>query len=360
MVELSLRYNPYRVETELSLISGERQIPFSEDAAIMWIAGMRIQRWLSEDYPRNFFQELADSLGDDEIRIIFSGTDEDMEDLIHAANRYMQAHPHSQISITRKNERSSSHNSDAKLNQLKKFIDSARKSPYHTVIPSRIWEQLNGLTKTARASIRRLDLKNWHNNEDNFFTSNPWHQVCIHFPFECMASREIRDKLRSLSSMLGKNISREWDRERFMLICECDEQALAELPRTQDRVKKILLEYGLYDLKVYLLSRKECELLYSSSTTHASTQLHHAIKATQLYSRYYAAQYQLQIGSEKLLSTLQQEGFVRDKDFFKRIEKIVRNSPRFRGIRDQQVFACYDWVLKFLEDLEHWLDVADG
>lgn len=357
MVKLYLSYNPYRVETELRLASEDKMTEVSEEAALMWIAGRRMQRWLSEDCPRNFFDELKDNLGEEEIEILFSGTDEDMDDLINAANRYMARHSEIRITISRSGGAETEYGYEQKIGQLQALIDRAKESPYHRIIPQKIWRQLEQLLISENAEIRKIELLNWQDAAETVFSKGAWYQVLIHFPFEKLGSRELRLSLRAFARAIGQNGNREWDRERFMLICECGEAAMSDLARTQDFVKKSLLEYGIYDLNVYLVPQEECRLLYDSAAEGGSAQLRSAKKAMDLYSRYYAGQYRLRSRSDALGQSLMEEGFTRDRDLFRTVEKIMRSSREFEKIHDQQVFEGHEWAMKFLEELEHWLDL---
>jgi len=360
MVKLYLSYNPYRVETELRLASEDKTTEVSEEAALMWIAGRRMQRWLSEDCPRNFFDELKNNLGEEEIEILFSGTDEDMEELINAANRYMAQHSEIRITVSRRGGSETEYGYEQKIGQLQALISRAKESPYHRIIPQKIWQQLGQLLVPENAEIRKVELLNWQDAEKMVFSKNAWYQVLIHFPFEKLGSRELRLSLRAFARAIDQNGNREWDRERFMLICECSEEAMSDLTRTQDFVKKSLLEYGIYDLNVYLVPQKESRLLYEQESEGGSIQLRSAKKAMELYSRYYAGQYRLRSRSDALGQSLMEDGFVRDKDLFRNVERVMRSSREFEKAHDQQVFEGHEWVMGFLEDLEHWLDMESA
>jgi len=134
----------------------------------------------------------------------------------------------------------------------------------------------------------------------------------------------------------------------------------SDLTRTQDFVKKSLLEYGIYDLNVYLVPQKESRLLYEQESEGGSIQLRSAKKAMELYSRYYAGQYRLRSRSDALGQSLMEDGFVRDKDLFRNVERVMRSSREFEKAHDQQVFEGHEWVMGFLEDLEHWLDMESA
>lgn len=357
MTKLMLRYNPYRVKTELCLLSDDGETSMSEEAALMWMAQMRMQRWLSEDCPRNFFDELRSNLGEDEIEILFSGTAEDMEDLIRAADRYMQTHPDASIRISAGDKTELKNSAKQKVAQLKRLIDQAKNSPYHKVIPERFWKQLDQLLLPETEQLVRIELENWQQEGHKAFDGDAWQQVCLHFPFERMGSKTMRQALRAFSRTINIDTKREWERERFMLICECPEAVMSDIARTKDIVKKILLEYGIYDLNVYLILRKECRLLYAPDAREASAQLNDARKAREMYSRYYAGQYRLQQKSDAILKSLRDAGFVKDDGLFRKVEKIMRQHPSFRSVRDAQIFQGYEWVQAFLGSLEHWLDI---
>lgn len=359
MVKLYLRYNPYRIETEMRLLSHDTIVPISEEAGIMWIAGMRMQRWLSEDCSRDFFEELKNNLGEEEIVICFSGTDQDMEDLTRAADRYMKRHSETRIRIERDGSKGNRFGSEQKIERLNILLREAGKSPYSVIIPRKIWLQLEALRDAKPVGASRIELERWPNAADSLFGKENWQQACIHFPFERMGTKPIRDALYAFSQAIAHNGKREWDRERFLLICECDDAVMADLQRAQDSVKKILLEYGIYDLNVYLITPAECNLLYRSGAQGESSQLRSAKKAMALYEQRYAAQYQLHTMSDALQRDLRNEGFVRNADLFRKVEKIMRGSPKFRNVRDRQIFDGHEWVLHFLSELEHWLDIKD-
>lgn len=357
MIKLYLSYNPYRVETELRLMTGDKLTVVSEESALMWMARMRMQRWLSEDCPRNFFDELKNNLGDEEIEILFSGTVEDMEDLINAANRYMKTHKESCISVSSVDEQGPESGTRQKISQLKELLREAKASPYHEVIPQKIWQEIKGMENSEEAQVIRMNLETWQQESEKLMIGENWHQVCLHFQLAAIDSRAMREAFRAFSKEISKGVNREWERERFILICECTEAVLRDIVRTQDMVKKVLLEYGICDLNVYLVYEEESELLYVPDAKNVSSQLRDARKAMELYSNYYAGQYRLRQKCVELQESLKQEGLVRGKELFRKVEKIMRSHEDFPMVHDKQIFEAHEWILNFLGALENWLNI---
>ena len=91
-IKLKLYHNTYTVETRLSRIDGDVEIPIREDSSLAVILFDRLSRWIApHDEWEGFFSKIKNFYGSSRFVIDFIGTQEDFELLREARERY--AHP---------------------------------------------------------------------------------------------------------------------------------------------------------------------------------------------------------------------------------------------------------------------------
>ncbi len=358
MAAFHLTYNPFLVQAGLTVKREKEWIPVDEGAGLDSIYRKRLQHWLYENNRtgESFFDQLCASSGDEAIEILFSGTKEDMSDLCRAAESYGNKNQDVQIVVRPfDQEWMEKYGSVEKLQELCSLAQEIRLSAYWNLLPDSVRRCLEGISLPVSQTGLLLDLPLWETKRTKLFAANAWQLVCLKFRYETMQERAMRNVFRAFSETFRETGNRELERDRFLLLCQCREAALASLPHTQDSVRKFLLEYGLYDLPVFLLSEQEISALDGENSEKDSARLRDARNTVLLYSERYALQTRLRKICDTLQQTLRQEGYIKGKALFRTVEDAVRKACPFAG--DRQVYDAYEWVCSLLERLNNFLEI---
>ncbi len=357
MATFHLTYNPFLVQAGLTVQREKEWIPVDEGAGLDSIYRKRLQHWLSESNRGGgrFFDQLCASSGEETIELLFSGTKEDMWDLCQAAEIYTNRNPDIQITVRPfDHDRMEKYGSVGKFQELLSLAEEVRRSAYQNVLPDSVRQCLEGISLPVSPAGLMLDLPLWETKRSKLFAANAWQLVCLKFRYEAMRERAMRSAFRSFSETFHATGSRELERDRFMLLCQCGDAALASLSHTQDSVRKFLLEYGLYDLNVFLLSEREISALDEENSAEDSDRLRDARNTVRLYSERYALQTRLRKICDALQQTLRREGYTKGTTLFRTVEDAVRKT--YPSAKDSQVYDAYKWVCSFLDRLNNFLE----
>lgn len=359
MATFHLAYNPFLVQTSLYVLSGRKWISVDEEAGLDSIRRKRLQHWLSEGGQTGirFFDQLFASSGDEEIDILFSGTDEDMADLYQAANRYADRHPEIRIAVrpfdSGKKKR---YGSFDKLRELQFFAEESRRSPYWALLPSDVRQRMEQAFLPMPSVGIMIDMPVWETKRTQLFAPDAWQLAALRFRYDMMRERSMRATFRSFSEAFRAIGNRELERTRFLLLCQCSDAALAAPLQTQDSVRKFLLEYGLYDLDVFQLSEQEIDLLDDEDASCGGSSFYEVRNAIRIYSERYAGQIRLRKLCDTLQLLLRESSFVKGNNFFRKVEEAVRDGCP--SATDQQVIEAYEWLCSFTDRLKSFLDIT--
>lgn len=362
MVEFHLVYNPYRVETHLSVKLAGHWVAVEEESGLPHFAKSRMQRWIyppGNDYgERCYFDALREASGERDIVIFFSGTDEDMADLVHAASLYCRTH-HG-INITVRSAESVAKNGGAqKAAKLNELIDVARASAFHSIVPERIWEYMEReILGSISSPVRFLPLPEWEQGRG--FEPEAWQMLCLTFSYHDMQGESVRGKLKKFSECMSSVNNRNMERERFLFFCRAGDDELVNIGRSGQAVNKLMMEYGLQDICILLLTEEEIAMLKGKEPMPdkrlLSARFHVARQMVDVYRQRYAGQYRLKKKLGVLLEMLATEGLSR----FGIVEdRMHKNTSEGMEIKDEDVKAAYAWILEFIEALGHVLDIGD-
>lgn len=126
MVNVQLSYNPYTVKTELCINGKE----VGENTELKYIFNKRLQEWIEPKGSwSGIFKALRNSTGDSEIKIEYTGTKGDYQDLEYARDKYGKE-SFSKINLIHKNKETAE-NADPykKMEKLKKLYKKLQEGP---------------------------------------------------------------------------------------------------------------------------------------------------------------------------------------------------------------------------------------
>lgn len=142
MKTYKLVYNPYKVETKLFAVKENGNLQaVSEDSSLAPIFHQRLQKWVApHDLWKGFFAELKEVCGENHIKLMFVGTEEDYGDLLSACKVYA---PKANFEVDLINLLSKGSQmqvkGEYKLMQIQDLIKDARENADETVLPEDIF-----------------------------------------------------------------------------------------------------------------------------------------------------------------------------------------------------------------------------
>ncbi|MBL3849953.1 GTPase [Bacillus anthracis] len=116
MTTIFLKYNPYKVETVVT-IDGE---PIKEDSYLAQFKNERLQLWIDQ-----FIERLIDELNEDTFSLNFEGTQFDFEDVEEACAKYNAEH-NAGVTVSY----TASENSNNKIDELKELFEYMQEGPF--------------------------------------------------------------------------------------------------------------------------------------------------------------------------------------------------------------------------------------
>lgn len=355
MAEFYLSYNPFTVETSLSVKVNGKWVPISEESGLLRISKMRMQRWLDPSSGYYYFDDLREAAGEDDIDIYFSGTAEDMDDLKKAADEYSRSKKEVNIRIQEMGN-VKENSSKAKLKILKKILleVNMRLPDYKILFPDYVWEYLMNSVKSPSLEAILIPFIEWESRKKEIFSIKVWKMVCFSLPYEYLHDKEMKKMLRSFSKELENISDRRFERERFLFICHSE----TKIRYVDNDVKRIFMEYGLQDMNVVTLSNKEFEDLDNLEYDGQSESLKQVQRSILVFNERYAEQYRLRKIHDVFQKMCYANGYIQGPKLLKKIDSILReNQESSKRITDKTVKEAYDWLSGFLDSIDHLLDV---
>lgn len=355
MAEFWMAYNPFTVETSLSVKINGEWVPVSEESGLLRVSKMRMQRWLEPASGASYFDELREAAGEDNIDIFFSGTKEDLADLQTAARAYTRAGDGVHIAI-KESGNAEKNSSRAKLKQIKELLRRAHALGFRILIPHDVWDWLQRCLNPPSAKAVLMPFAEWAGKEDMIFSDSSWQMICLTFPFEQIRSKEMRKLLRSFAKRLDMVHDRRFDRERFLFICHYADNA----PDLESRVKKLLMEYGMQDMNRVILDNEELARLDDDGKdTPVSAALQYARQSIMIFNDRYAEQYRLRKMHDVLQQMCDEQGFVKGPKLFREVDRKLRENPRGANcVTDAGVQNAFDGICSFLDSIGHLLNIS--
>lgn len=357
MAKFYLIYNPYTVNANLFVNIENRWIPVDEESGLLRIANSRMQNWFAPSgtlNDKNYFEELCESSGEQQLKIIFSGTSEDLLDLTRAAEIYVSKHPQVQITIS-SDEETKRNTGSQKFQQLKNILSEARDSKFRLLLPEKFWWYMNAeIINRDNHPVRFISSRVCRINV--MFEVGAWKMFCVKFSFKEIRSERVRQWLREFADYLSRVENRSLERERFLFLFRCENIFAADAPASRNTVLKSLMEYGLSDLKFVLLTAEEIES--PNFEEGGNERLKTAREIVSTYCQRYAEQIMLKKMHDMLKEILTQEGFhMNGHGNFRRVEKILIDASDGQTTYDE-IFAANEWLTTLFNNLRHFLDIG--
>lgn len=353
MVEIRLSYNPFRVRTEMSVREGDGWMTVEEESGLMKISNMRMQRWLEPMLKYSFFDDLREAAGDDEITLHFSGTAEDLVDLQDAAARFCSTHHGVRIEVLC-GKGTETNSSRYKLEQLQSVVDEVTRSDFQSLLPGKTMEYLDGcLNPKGRATIL-MPLSDLPEQAQWIFSDGAWQMVCLTFEYGQMQSRENRALLRDFAQRLEELEDRSFERERFLFLCTVEDNE----PRSKDAVRRLLMEYGIGDMCVAVLTSRDVDAMAASDRMSDKHGAREAARAIRLFTERYADQYRLRKLHDVLERTMREQGYIRGSKLLRTVDEALRGEGgKNAALSDETVRSAAEWVTRFYDSIDRLIDV---
>lgn len=263
MKELHIIYDPYRVHTTVRFHEDGRWTDMDASSRLSWICDRRIQCWLNPDRRRNswrgFFAEALEISGEDELRLLFSGTGEDYQDLCIAAGNFDQPGKRIEIAAFSQVE---GNDSASKLRLLQEKIRNGRKSQFYSLLPDTVQAPLNAaLTELeAKPVLVALPVDDPASLRE-LIRQRSWDIVVFELSEPSMGTPSCRRQLIELATGIGQG--REIYRERYFFACVCKGP---EERGALDAAREIFLECGLWDTNLFTATAEELCTIASGGT----------------------------------------------------------------------------------------------
>lgn len=355
-MKFHLVYNPYLVETKLEIRLENSWVPVSEESGLLHISKARMQRWLEPSSilcnGKSYFDELMEASGERQLEIFFSGTKEDLSDLVEAAKNYTAANPQFKIKIIG-DRQAAQNDSKQKFRELKNILQEARQSRFHVLLPEKFWRCTEKkIFDDNAATMDFIDLSDWQKNY--MFETEAWQLLCLTFPFQEMYREKFRNKFRDFGECMAQVPNRNFERERFLLLCRCESNLLADSESSFGAVRKLLMEYGLQDLNFLLLTNEDFQTPRNTPPEKMSGRMRAAQKIISVFNQRYAEQYRLKKIHDVLEKILLKEGFVPERQKnIRKIEDILSN------VSDKEKYTADKWICNLFGKLKTLLDIGE-
>lgn len=357
MAKFYLIYNPYTVNANLFVNIEKRWMPVNEESGLLRIANSRLQSWLDlseTNDNRSYFDELCAASGEQRLEVIFSGTSEDLSDLTRAAEIYVAKHPQVQITVAGDVE-TKNNSSSQKFQQLKNILSEARDNKFRVLLPEKFWRYMNEEIFNRDKQPVRFMASNVCKKE-SMFALGAWQMFCVKFSFDEIRSENVRQWLREFANCLVQIENRNLERERFLFLFCCENTFVADATSSRNAVLKLLMEYGLSDLRFALLTA--AEIGSTRSEERDNDRLRAALEVVSFYRQRCAEQVMLKKMHDMLKEILTQEGFrMSGHGNFRRVEDILQEASRGRAT-DAEIKAANEWLAKLFNKLNHFLDIG--
>lgn len=133
MAEILLKYNPYKVETNI-VIDGEE---IKEDSYLSQYKNDRLQVWIE-----NLIPQIINQLNENELKLVFNGTKLDYDDVLYYCEHYNQnGYNGEEVDITLK--RIPANESSQKIKQLHELVKDMKEGPFEELRSGEIEKNFN-------------------------------------------------------------------------------------------------------------------------------------------------------------------------------------------------------------------------
>lgn len=354
MKELHIIYDPYRVHTTVRFHEDGRWTDMDASSRLSWISDRRMQCWLDPDRRRNswrgFFAEALEVSGEDELRLLFSGTSEDYQDLCSAARDFDQPGKRIEIAAFSQIE---GNDSASKLRLLQERIRSGRKSQFYSLLPDTVQAPLNAaLTELeAKPVLVALPVDDPASLQE-LIRQRSWDIVVFELLEPSMKTPLCRRQLIELATGIGQG--REVYRERYFFACVCKDQ---EERRTLDAARELFLECGLWDTNLFTATAEELRAAVSDQMAlggSAGKEEGLCAQTRRYYSRY-APQIRLESLCEEVSDAAVESGIL-SRDFRGKIGVALDKANAAVAGSES---AGFDYLSRLSEHLGSWNYVGE-
>lgn len=364
MTKFHMVYNPYSVETNLSVKLENSWTPVSAESGLLHISKARMQRWIELENSlcngKSYFDELFEATGERTLEIFFSGTKEDLEDLITAAENYQDANPIFKIKIW--GEKNISQNdSKEKLQRLKEILIEKQNSKFRCLLPEEFWNYADEKIFNDNINpVEFVELSKW---EKGFmFDPSDWQLLCAVFSFDAIQTENLRDKFCNFGECMANVANRNSERERFLLLCRCENESVVNDKNTRHVINKLLMEYGLQDLRLVLLTNEDRRISINAPEDKLNDRVKETQKIVSVFKQRYAEQYRLKKMHDVLKKILHDADYKpRKQKNIRRVETIIlaaaENSNQDN--LDDIIYEGYAWINELFDNLNTLLNVGN-
>lgn len=349
-MDYQIAYNPYKVYMKISIKDKNGWTPISQDSSLARFSRVRLQRCLNGNSDNSFFQELADSAGDDEIDISFLGTAEDYMDLQAAAFHFTSANPNLNISLQRQLN-SDLNSAQNKYAVLLEIAANAKEHKYSFLIPSDIWNGISQALTLPSNEETLVPLVDWETIDDEIFSEDSWKMFCFEFRYEELKSKALRNAFKRLSKRFECMTDRAFERERFLLICRYADS----IDANYNVLRKVLMEYGVQDIDFTLIGENDYRHLddpYNARNSMSLCELQQHIIA---YKNRYAGQYKLKKSLDVVKNAIQANCLTPGPKLKRKIDSELRDKST--SFSDREVEEAYNWLINLLDKIDHVLEL---
>lgn len=348
-----IAYNPYKVDMKISIRDKNEWVPISPNSTLVQFSRIRLQRCLNNHSDNSFFYELCKSSGDDEIEILFLGTDEDYADFQEAVSNFNFLVSDYNIEL-RKEGTSSSNSTKSKYDALLKLTTNAKKYKYNYLITDKIWKGIdNALTKPSSEAVL-IPLEQWKNYKEKIFSRDSWKMFCFEFRYEDLKSKSIRNAFRELSKEFEQLPDRPFERERFEFICRYDNNTKANY----NVLKKALMEYGIQDIGYALINETDYTYIDDPESQNASASLKELQQHIVIFKKRYASQYKLRKSIDSIQFEIQKEELTPGPNLKRKVDDALKERKTgSSNLSDREVEDAYDWLVNTLNSISHILEL---
>ncbi len=256
MTELNLIYNPYRAKTVLSVKNSlDEYEPVNKASKLNWISDRRLQRWVNRSehsFWKGFFVELFETSGDNEFKIHFVGTKDDLLDLSTAAQEFENLSHSKIILINESGNTQSALTGRAKLSKLNQNILKAKQSSFYNILPADLRKYLNEGFVSKDPDILFFDVNSLNDRVmKDVFKDDAW--SCVYFCYELLSidDEKVKSQVSSIVYQLLSIKNIEEERERFSFVFFYNDEDDISLSDIYNREKKFFLKLGIPDISCY-------------------------------------------------------------------------------------------------------------
>ena len=321
MYKFHLIYNPYRMCSELSFKEDKEWIEVSAESSLSRVRNGHLQAYLPKREEIGWdglMAELVRACGEDEITLYFTGTAEDLEDL-QIEGEVFSKEQHADIRVLPLYEGNTILQSSAgRLEMAAQMAEKAKTDGYLTVFPERLQCLMNGLLLDTQTDVRVIELDDVDLSAVDFITDkNNWDMGIFTFRCDRLSNRRVRSRIREKFSGGCYDCELHQGHDRLLFLVCCTETELWNPDDTRNWCKDMLLSCGVFCDRLYLIERKEEEVLLRqirSGMYQADNLSHEAqqfLEAVHLYHVRYAEQTRLTRQMDLFFSLVKEEGLLK-------------------------------------------------